>query len=157
MSLNTLPFNPFPPSSDQKGSGGGSYTLPAATAETLGGVIVGDNLTIEDGVLSGPEPYGGLIYSTTPVVIGKWINDDNIKMCVYSFDQTLEVSNSTWTSTGLTLANAKLLKCFGFNSDTCYPLLGNITENNEIKLSIGRTTAGAAIDYLIIEYIESEV
>lgn len=59
MSLNTLPFNPFPPSSDQKGSGGGgSYVLPAATAETLGGIKVGDNLTVEeDGTLKAPDPY----------------------------------------------------------------------------------------------------
>ena len=33
--------------------GGGSYTLPAATASTLGGVKVGDGLTVEaDGTLS---------------------------------------------------------------------------------------------------------
>lgn len=58
MSLNTLPFNPFPPSSDQKGSGGGSYELPAATAETLGGIKVGDNLTVEeDGTLNAADPY----------------------------------------------------------------------------------------------------
>lgn len=59
MSLNTVPFNPFPPSSDQKGSGGGgSYVLPAATDETLGGIKVGDNLTVEeDGTLNAPDPY----------------------------------------------------------------------------------------------------
>ena len=34
------------------GGGGGSYTLPAATATTLGGIKVGSGLTITDGVLS---------------------------------------------------------------------------------------------------------
>ena len=35
------------------GGGGGSYTLPAATASTLGGVKVGTGLTVqEDGTLS---------------------------------------------------------------------------------------------------------
>lgn len=35
------------------GGGGGSYTLPPATAETLGGVKVGNNLTVtEDGTLN---------------------------------------------------------------------------------------------------------
>lgn len=60
MGFNTVPFNPFPPSSDQQGSGGGgsSYVLPAATDETLGGVKVGDNLTIEeDGTLNAADPY----------------------------------------------------------------------------------------------------
>lgn len=33
-------------------SGGGSYTLPPATAETLGGIKVGSGLSINDGVLS---------------------------------------------------------------------------------------------------------
>ena len=32
--------------------GGGSYTLPTASASTLGGVKVGSGLTITDGVLS---------------------------------------------------------------------------------------------------------
>lgn len=32
--------------------GGGSYTLPAATADKLGGIKVGSGLTITDGVLS---------------------------------------------------------------------------------------------------------
>ena len=56
--FNTLPANPFPPSSEQMGAGGGgSYELPVASAETLGGVKVGNNLSIDDGVLSAPAPY----------------------------------------------------------------------------------------------------
>ena len=38
--------------------GSSPYTLPAATADTLGGIKVGDNLNIDaDGKLSGPAPY----------------------------------------------------------------------------------------------------
>lgn len=76
MSLNTLPFNPFPPSSDQKGSGGGSYVLPIASAETLGGIKVGDNLTVEeDGTLNAADPYSPPDYSTTVFDTGrKWID-----------------------------------------------------------------------------------
>ncbi len=58
--FNTLPANPYPPSSEQMGSGGGSYVLPVASAETLGGVKVGTGLSInESGVLSNsnPTPY----------------------------------------------------------------------------------------------------
>lgn len=58
MGFNTTPFNPYPPSTDQKGSGGSSYVLPAATDETLGGIKVGDNLTVEeDGTLNAGDPY----------------------------------------------------------------------------------------------------
>lgn len=34
------------------GSGDGSYTLPTASASTLGGVKIGDGITITDGVIS---------------------------------------------------------------------------------------------------------
>ena len=34
------------------GSGGGGYSLPPATSNTLGGIKVGSGLTITDGVLS---------------------------------------------------------------------------------------------------------
>ena len=37
---------------DGLSGGGGSYTLPAATADKLGGIKVGSGLTITDGVLS---------------------------------------------------------------------------------------------------------
>lgn len=57
MGLNTYPSNPWPMSTDQKGSGD-IYELPVASADTLGGVKVGSNLVItEEGVLSAPAPY----------------------------------------------------------------------------------------------------
>ena len=60
--FNTIPPNPYPPSSDQQGNGSGSqYELPIASAETLGGVKVGTGLSInaETGELSNsnPTPY----------------------------------------------------------------------------------------------------
>lgn len=58
LSLVTYPQNPFPPSSENAGGGGTPYVLPVASAETLGGVKVGSNLSInESGVLSAPAPY----------------------------------------------------------------------------------------------------
>lgn len=41
------------------GGGGGGYVLPTASADTLGGVKVGNGLTMTDGVLSSdnPTPY----------------------------------------------------------------------------------------------------
>ena len=37
---------------DSGGGGGGSYTLPVATADTLGGVKIGSGITITNGVIS---------------------------------------------------------------------------------------------------------
>lgn len=61
MSYNTFPPNPFPPNSENVGSGGvDPYVLPVASAEMLGGVKVGENLTIdENGVLSALGGGGG--------------------------------------------------------------------------------------------------
>jgi hypothetical protein len=60
--FNTIPPNPYPPSSEQQENGGGSqYVLPIASDETLGGVMVGDGLSInaETGELSNDNatPY----------------------------------------------------------------------------------------------------
>lgn len=55
--LNTYPCNPFPQSTEQAGAGSGSaYELPIATADTLGGIKVGDGLSIDSttGALSAP-------------------------------------------------------------------------------------------------------
>ena len=41
-----------------EGGGGSSYVLPPATKSTLGGIIVGDNLTVDgSGKVNGPAPY----------------------------------------------------------------------------------------------------
>ena len=63
------------------GGGSGSYELPIASAEVLGGVKIGENLTItEDGTLnaeaSGSSVLspGAVIYDTEEKIIGKWIN-----------------------------------------------------------------------------------
>jgi hypothetical protein len=57
------------------GGGGGSYVLPTASAAELGGIKVGNNLTIDaNGVLSGTAVSGGQNYSTTEQLVGTWID-----------------------------------------------------------------------------------
>lgn len=72
---NTIPSNPFPPSSaNVSGGGGGQYVLPVASADTLGGVKVGAGLSIADGVLSA----NGVIFSTEEREVGTWINGEKL-------------------------------------------------------------------------------
>lgn len=68
MGLRTLPFFKTRKGwhvagtgyEDSGGGGGGGYTLPVASADTLGGVKVGNNLSIDnDGVLSATGGSGG--------------------------------------------------------------------------------------------------
>ena len=70
MSYNTYPQNPFPPNSENAGGGGSPYVLPIASADTLGGVKVGDNLNIdENGVLKALVP----VFDFTGEVATGWI------------------------------------------------------------------------------------
>ena len=56
----------------KRAAGGGGYVLPVASASTLGGVKVGNNLSINaSGVLSATGG-GGAAYSTTEQLIGTW-------------------------------------------------------------------------------------
>lgn len=56
--FNTYPNNPFPPCSENAGGAGEPYELPIASTETLGGVMVGNGLSIdsETGALSNTNP-----------------------------------------------------------------------------------------------------
>lgn len=57
------------------GMGGGDGDLPVATSETLGGIKVGENLSIdEEGVLSAGG--GGISISTTETKIGSFLGVD---------------------------------------------------------------------------------
>ena len=87
MGFNTYPPNPFPPNSNSVGGGGGSYELPIATSEILGGVKVGNGLTIngETGVLSADKQIRN--YSTTEHATGeKWIDGKDIYRKVFVFE-----------------------------------------------------------------------
>jgi hypothetical protein len=67
------------------GGGGGSYVLPIASAAELGGIKVGNNLTIDaNGVLSGTAVSGGQNYSTTEQLVGTWIDGKPLYQKTYS-------------------------------------------------------------------------
>lgn len=58
---------------------GGGYELPIASAETLGGVKIGENLEIsESGVLSANVPESGNTWSTDEHIVGKWLDGDDV-------------------------------------------------------------------------------
>lgn len=112
MSFNTFPQNPFPPNSENAGGGGLPYVLPIASAETLGGVKVGNNLTIDaNGVLSAPPPVPS--YSATEQATGqKWIDGKVI------YFKTVEIDNPVSTGTPTSVAHGadadKIVKIDGY-------------------------------------------
>ena len=66
--------------------GAPAYELPVASAETLGGIKVGENLSIEDGVLSAESGYTPLNYSTTEEQNTgiKWVDGKDIYVKTFS-------------------------------------------------------------------------
>lgn len=58
---------------------GGGYELPIASASTLGGVKIGENLEIsESGVLSANVPESGNNWSTDEHEVGTWIDGSSV-------------------------------------------------------------------------------
>lgn len=96
--LNTLPFNPYPPSTANKGNNNSPYELPIASSNELGGVKVGTGLSInENGVLSNnnPTPYTPIDYSTDEKDTGiKWIDGKEI------YQKTIKVLSSNFITDG---------------------------------------------------------
>ena len=101
---------------DDKASGGEAYVLPPATTSTLGGVIVGDNITVDgSGRISAPaaptytlpaattSALGGVIVGTglavaangTISVNTEWLTNQ-INMAVQSYMESHYTSGSTW-------------------------------------------------------------
>ena len=64
------------------GGGGEGYTLPVASADTLGGVKIGDGLTITEGVLS----VDGITPAETQAALG---NDAQLEDVVVAFNALL--------------------------------------------------------------------
>lgn len=104
MGLRTLPFFKTRKGWHVAGTGyddsGGGYELPVASANTLGGVKIGENLEINSqGVLSA-SGGGGLSFTTTEQKIGKLGNDD-----LYSIFVTGSITDSG--NFEVTIANAR--------------------------------------------------
>lgn len=77
---------------------GGGYELPIASASTLGGVKIGENLEIsENGVLSASA--GVVDYSTNEQATGqKWIDGKDIYFKTEVLENTIQLNPSSWTT-----------------------------------------------------------
>lgn len=103
----------------EEGGGGGGYVLPVASDETLGGIKVGNGLTIdpETGVLSNtnPTPYTPVSYSTTEQATGqKWVDGKDIYFKTVVPAEELTLASQTWTSSGVSGADiSSIVNAFG--------------------------------------------
>lgn len=104
------------------GGGGGGYTLPTASASTLGGVKVGENLSIDaNGVLSAEGgDAGGVTVLTSemynyptdnPTGIALWLLDPGIYVYARGDTTTKVWRSRDWSTTGIVNGTATFLVC----------------------------------------------
>ena len=92
------------------GGSGSDYELPIASSETLGGIKVGANLTIdENGVLSANASGSSLkVYSTEEKVVGTWVDGKTI------YERTL-IGTTTSNQTNIDIgSNMYVMQVIGF-------------------------------------------
>lgn len=144
--FNTIPPNPFPPSSENAGTGGGgSYVLPVASANTLGGVKVGARLSIDDGVLSAVGQVAD--YSTAEHATGeKWIDGKTIYRKVVDCG-ALPNNNVKTVDSGLTNVNVYKIEGAAIrDSDkTVFPIPYVVSDNVQYQVSVSFNNASGII------------
>ncbi len=142
---NTIPNNPFPPSSANAVGGGGAYVLPVASADTLGGVKVGERLLIDDGVLSAVKQVAD--FSTDEHATGeKWIDGKN------RYFKTIDcgaLPNNDVKTVDSGLTNVNVYKIEGVairDSDkTVFPIPYVVSDNVQYQVSISFNNASGVI------------
>ena len=148
MGYNTLPFNPYPPSTENQGGGGSSYVLPVASADTLGGVKVGSGLSIDNGVLSVTSSSGLNLYSDTYTGTGTSAH-------VLSLSHTPVFITQVGRTDGKVVLSPFSPKSLTARVDWLIPNIGNgtvsISEDNGVKIT--GVDAGQACNTEDVEYM----
>lgn len=140
----------------------GITELPIASAETLGGIKVGENLTItEDGTLnakaSGTSVLspGAVLYDIKEKVIGKWINGKPLYQKVIPFTTTLQ--NNVWIETPELIDDKeRIIQTFIISNLLYMPIMGNADRDgsNYVRIWSMRSTI-CDITHVIIQYTKT--
>ena len=124
---------------------GSSYVLPIAGSETLGGVIVGEGLTIdsETGVLSADSQI--VDYSTDEQLTGrKWIDGSDIYFKTVEFGA---LPNNAKKSVASGLTGETIIKMYGIaKSGSDYSPLPSTATNAIYTVTLGYDAADHEID-----------
>lgn len=130
------------------GGGSGSYELPIASAETLGGIKIGENLTItEDGTLNAEASGsailspGAVIYDEQERIVGRWSDGRPVyqKTIIYEGESVSTTTSYNHNINNLDkVVNANVIaKRTG--SDNIWETY-NISDNNEVARFVIKNT-----------------
>lgn len=117
---------------------GRSYVLPVASAETLGGVKVGEGLSItEAGVLSALVAPN---YSTEEQKTGqKWLDGKDIYVKIFVLDTPVIINAYSWHTVD-SLAADTILNVGAIDSDNGFFPFGGSIDNGNLKVLNMRNT-----------------
>lgn len=137
------------------GSGGGGHITPATT-ETLGGVIVGDGLSVtEEGVLSANSQTWN--YSTEEVNTGqKWIDGKDIYAKVIVLTDPVNVNGNSWLENVDTISGESCVSVEALNTSRyCFPFGGGFN-NGKFEIVNIRPTTVENVETIICRYTKTE-
>ena len=142
---------------------GGMRELPIASSEVLGGVKVGENLSItEDGTLnakaSGTSVLspGAILYDIEEKVIGKWINGKPIyqKTLIisdFNFSQSKDFTNDLFTEIELILGG----EMYDTTSSTIRFVHANARKISSNTIRLYNTSSWDSIDAYTLRYTKT--
>jgi hypothetical protein len=142
-----------------------SYTLPQATASVLGGVIVGSNISVANGVISianyepalGNPAGNGYVLSSTTGGVRSWVSVATTLQGAYNGGQTVNVSGSNvvWqlpVSKGFVIQDSTgantMFSIYGNNTSGSFGLAGNQYSSiqvSDVQLDIYSNGTGSSI------------
>ena len=124
--------------------GGGSYTLLPATSSTLGGVIIGEGVSVdEDGTISvdGGSGVGGFDFSASEVLVGTYFNQNLYKKS-YQIASDITCSDGIWTNiiTDSALNNAEIITSEPLKLKSAFLGTSQLANNCMLRLANGTIT-----------------
>ena len=135
---------------------GSSYVLPIASAETLGGVKVGEGLTIDtNGVLSADSKL--LDYSTTEQSTGqKWIDGKDIYVRSWDFGEDISISNTDWTNLNiLTAGMAAITRVDATSDEGGYRVVNLSISDQYVRALAARANGNFGLRYITLYYTKT--
>ena len=145
---------------DASGGGGASALADlddVSISSQTNGQVLKYNSTSQKWENANESSGSGHNYSTTEQVVGTWIDGKTIYEKIIDNGIDMEISNSSWQTTGITINNGKMIiSCFGISNDNSFQgaIMGYV-DNNILFCQTGRNSSSAWVRYFIIQYTKT--